>query len=61
VYSLALQFRTPQILNENDCVKIKASAWLDIEVWREIHDIVRMQDLNWFANGKDTCWIKPVS
>lgn len=26
--------------------------------WREINDIVRVQEFNWLSNGKDSCWMK---
>jgi len=46
------------ILNETDCIKIKAITWFDKKDWCEIHDILRVQGFNWLANGKDSCWIK---
>jgi hypothetical protein len=49
------------ILNEKDCIKIKARTWLDKKDWREIHDILRVQGFNWLANGKDSCWIKMLN
>lgn len=46
------------ILNEKDCIKIKARTWLDKKDWREINDILRVQGFSWLSNGKDSCWIR---
>lgn len=42
-----------QVLNENDCIKVKPKAWLDKRDWHEIHDILRVQGFNWLSNDKD--------
>ena len=34
-----------QVLNENDCIKVKPKAWLDKRDWHEMHDILRVQAL----------------
>ena len=47
-----------QILNEKDCIKIKARTWLDKKDWTQINDILRVQSFNGLVNGKDSCWIK---
>lgn len=58
VKGLGIRANKIVILNEKDCIKIKARTWLDKKDWREIHDILRVQGFNWLANGKDSCWIK---
>lgn len=58
VKGLGIWINKVVILNEKDCIKIKQKQWLDFRVWREINDIVRTQRFNWFASGKDSCWIK---
>jgi G3E family GTPase len=55
---LGIRANKVQILDENDCTKIKPKTWLDKKEWREVHDILRVQGFNWLANGKDSCWIK---
>lgn len=35
-------------------------SMLDLKMWCEINDIVRVQAFNWLANGRDSCWIKMV-
>jgi G3E family GTPase len=61
VKGLGIRINKIIILNEKDCIKLKPREWLDLKMWREINDIVRVQGFNWLANGKDSCWIKPAS
>jgi hypothetical protein len=58
VKGLGIRANKVQILNESDCIKVKAKSWLDKKDWREIHDILGVQVFNWLANGKDSCWIR---
>jgi hypothetical protein len=58
VKGLGIRISKLQIINENDCIKLKPNVWLDLKMWREVNDIVRVQGFNWLANGKDSCWIK---
>ena len=58
VNGLGIRANKIVILNEKDCIKIKARTWLDRKDWREINDILKVQGFNWLANGKDSCWIK---
>jgi putative transposase len=60
VKGLGIRINKVAILNEKDCIKIRARTWLDKKDWREIHDILRVQGFNWLANGKDSCWIKMI-
>jgi len=46
------------LIHERDCFKIKPKGWMEKKEWREIHDILRVQEFNWLANGKHSCWIK---
>jgi hypothetical protein len=27
----------------------------------EINDILKLSGFNWLSNGKDSCWLKPLS
>lgn len=49
------------ILNEKDCIKVTCKGWMEKPTWREINDILRLNQFNWLSNGKDSCWMKPVS
>ncbi len=58
VKGLGIRINKVVILNEKDCIKIRAKSWLERKEWTEINDIVRVQGFNWISNGKDSCWIK---
>lgn len=45
VKGLGIRANKVQILNESDCIKVKAKSWLDKKDWREIYDILRVQGL----------------
>jgi hypothetical protein len=46
------------VIHDNGSVKIKPKEWIDKKTWREINDILRIQDFKWFGDGKESCWIK---
>lgn len=46
-----------QVLNEGDSTKITPLEWMEKNESREVHDILRVQGLNWMASGKGSCWI----
>ncbi|MEP0826064.1 MAG: DDE-type integrase/transposase/recombinase, partial [Nitrososphaera sp.] len=54
VKGLGIRINKVQIVNEKDCIKIKAKSWLDKKDWREVHDILRVQGFSWLSNGKDS-------
>src|SRR6266487_16075 len=60
MYVMALGIRANQIeiIHENGSVKIKPKEWIDKKNWREINDILRIQDFKWFGDGKESCWVK---
>lgn len=58
VKGLGVRINKIKIVNEKDCIKLTPREWLNLKMWREINDIVRIQGFNWLANGKDSCWIK---
>lgn len=45
VKGLGIRANKVQILNESDCIKVKAKSWLDKKDWREIYDILGVQGL----------------
>jgi hypothetical protein len=45
VKGLGIRINKITILNEKDCIKLKPRQWLDLKMWREINDIVRVQGL----------------
>ena len=49
------------IVNEKDCIKVIPKVWMEKQTWREINDILRLNQFNWLSNGKDSCWIKLLS
>ncbi|MBI5378273.1 MAG: hypothetical protein HZA82_06585 [Thaumarchaeota archaeon] len=49
------------IVNEKDCIKVTCKGWMERQTWREINDILRLNGFSWLSNGKDSCWIKPIS
>lgn len=61
VKGLGIRINAVQILNEKDCLKVKAKTWLDKKTWVEINDILRVQGFVWLSNGKDSCWIRMQS
>lgn len=58
IKGLGIRINKVQILNEKDSIKVVLKGWQDLKVWREIHDILRVQGYSWLSNGKDSCWIK---
>lgn len=46
VKGLGIRANKVQILNESDCIKVKAKSWLDKKDWREIYDILGVQGLS---------------
>ncbi|MEP0823951.1 MAG: DDE-type integrase/transposase/recombinase [Nitrososphaera sp.] len=58
VKGLGIRANKVQIVNESDCIKVKAKGWMEKKEWREIHDILIVQGFNWLSNGKDSCWIR---
>jgi hypothetical protein len=57
VKGLGIRANKIVILNEKDCIKIKARTWLGKKDWHKIHD-TRVQGFSWLVNGKDGFWIK---
>lgn len=49
------------VVNEKDCVKVICKGWMERQTWREINDILRLNQFNWLSNGKDSCWMKLLS
>jgi hypothetical protein len=45
VKGLGIRANKVQILNESDCIKVKAKSWLDKKDWLEIYDILGVQGL----------------
>ncbi|MGI0101378.1 MAG: DDE-type integrase/transposase/recombinase [Nitrosotalea sp.] len=49
------------IVNEKDSIKVTCKGWMEKHTWREINDILKLSGFSWLSNGKDSCWIKPIS
>ncbi len=49
------------VVNEKDCIKVIPKGWMERQTWREINDILRLNGFSWQTNGKDSCWMKPLS
>lgn len=58
VSSLGIRATKVQVLHENGTTSVKPRQWLDKKTWREINDILRVQEFYWQADGKDSCWIR---
>ncbi len=58
VTALGIRANKIEIIHDNGSVKIKPKEWIDKKTWREINDILRIQDFKWFGDGKESCWIK---
>lgn len=58
IKGLGIRINKVQILNEDDSIRVILKGWQDLKVWREIHDILRVQGFIWRANGRESCWIK---
>ncbi len=58
VVQLGKRIDIVNIINEKDCIKVIAKGWMEKKTWREINDILRLNQFNWLSNGKDSCWIK---
>jgi hypothetical protein len=43
---------------EVDCISIRPKRWLPKPIWREINDILFVNDFSWLENGKKSQWIK---
>jgi hypothetical protein len=48
-----------KVIDDNGSIKVE--EWLDKKTWREIIDILSIQDFNWYGNGKESCWIKAIA
>jgi Integrase core domain len=58
VTALGIRANKIVVLYDNGSVKIKPKEWIDKKTWREINDVLRIQDFKWFGDGKESCWIK---
>lgn len=58
VSSLGIRATKVQVLHENGTTSVKPRQWLDKKTWREINEILRVQEFYWQADGKDSCWIR---
>ncbi|HYA84409.1 MAG TPA: hypothetical protein VEH06_13320 [Candidatus Bathyarchaeia archaeon] len=58
VTALGIRANKIDIIHNNGSIKVKPKQWLDKKTWREINDILRVQDFIWFGDGKESCWIK---
>lgn len=47
-----------EIKHEAGCISIKPRGWLPKPIWREINDILFLNDFSWLENGKESQWIK---
>ncbi len=47
-----------EIKRETDCISLKPKDWLPKAIWREINDILSINDFSWLENRKDSSWIK---
>jgi hypothetical protein len=45
VKGLGIRANKVHMLNESDCIKVKAKSWLDKKDWREFYDILEVQGL----------------
>jgi hypothetical protein len=55
IKGLGIRINKVQILNEKDSIRVLLTGRQDLRVWREIHDILRVQGFNWLSNGKESC------
>jgi transposase-like protein len=58
VTALGIRANKIDVIHENASVKIKPKEWIDKKTWREINDILRIQDFKWFGDGKESCWTR---
>ena len=58
VTALGIRANKIDIIHNNGSIKVKPKQWLDKKTWREINDILRVQDFIWFGDGKESCLIK---
>lgn len=56
--ALGIRANKIEIIHDNCSVKIKPKEWIDKKTWREINDILRVQDFKWFGDGKESCWFR---
>ncbi len=59
--ALGKRLEKVEVIDENDCIKVKPRAWLGKERWKEINDILRLHRFAWLSNGRDSCWMKMLS
>ena len=60
VKGLGIRANKVQVLNENDCIKVKPKAWLDKRLARNARHI-ESTGFNWLSNDKDSYWIKMIN
>ncbi len=58
VTALGIRANKIEVIYENGKVKFKPKEWIDKKTWREINDILRIQDFKWFGDSKESCWIR---
>ncbi len=58
VTALGIRANKIYVIDDNGSIKIKPKEWIDRKTWREINDILKIQDFKWFGDGKESCWIK---
>jgi hypothetical protein len=46
------------MVNEKDCIKVIPKGWIEKDAWREINDILQLNQFHWLSQGKDSCWIR---
>ncbi len=59
--ALGKRLEKVDVVDENDCLKVKPKTWLGKEQWKEINNILRTFDFAWISNGKDSLWLKPLN
>ncbi len=59
--ALGKRLEKVEVIDENDCIKVKPKTWLGKEQWKEINNILRTFDFAWLSNGKDSLWLKPLN
>jgi putative transposase len=61
VRALGIRANKVEVIHDNESIKIRPRQWMDKKNWREIHDILRIQNFKWFGNGKESCWTKHIT
>lgn len=59
--ALGKRLEKVEVIDENDCIKVKPKTWLGKEQWKEINNILRTFDFAWLSNGRDSLWLKPLN